>query len=72
MLSIFDCLFLLCMTFSFSLPPLFPIWGKNINPLIFPWIRPILQISLSGSIWSTVAVACERYFSVAYPLQIVR
>ena len=31
-----------------------------IHPHLFPWFLPIIQISLNGSIWSTVSVTVER------------
>jgi hypothetical protein len=34
------------------------------HPVIFPWLFPVMQISLSGSIWSTVSVSVERFLSV--------
>ena len=30
------------------------------HPHLFPWFLPIIQISLNGSIWSTVSVTVER------------
>ena len=38
-----------------------------IHPHLFPWILPFIQISLNGSIWSTVSVTIERYVSVVHP-----
>ena len=32
-----------------------------VHPHLFPWFLPIIQISLNGSIWSTVSVTVERY-----------
>ena len=31
-----------------------------VHPHLFPWFLPIIQISLNGSIWSTVSVTVER------------
>ena len=31
-----------------------------VHPHVFPWFLPIIQISLNGSIWSTVSVTVER------------
>jgi hypothetical protein len=64
MLALFDSLFIICMTISFCLPILFPTYGLTIHPWVFPWLLPAIQISLNGSIWSTVAVAVERFSSV--------
>ena len=38
-----------------------------IHPYIFPWTLPLIQISLNGSIWSTVSVTLERYITVVHP-----
>ena len=37
------------------------------HPFLFPWLLPLLQISLNGSIWATVSVAIERFISVVHP-----
>jgi hypothetical protein len=34
--------------------------------VVFPWLFPFMQISLSGSIWSTVSVSVERFLSVVH------
>ena len=66
MLAMFDSLFIVCMTIAFSLPALIPSYTTTIHPMVFPWLLPILQIALTGSIWSTVAVTVERFLSVAW------
>ena len=38
-----------------------------VHPFLFPWLSPILQISLNGSIWATVSVAIERFISIVHP-----
>ena len=38
-----------------------------VHPYIFPWTLPLIQISLNGSIWSTVSVTLERYITVVHP-----
>ena len=65
MMAIFDTLFVLCMIVSFSLPLTWETWKITVHPYVFPWISPILQISLNGSIWSTVAIAMERFISIS-------
>ena len=44
---------------------LFP--SQQISPVLFPFLMPWLQISLTGSIWSVVSVASERFISIVYP-----
>ena len=69
MLAAFDTSFSLLATLTFSLPLLSHNWNVWIHPLLLPWLIPGLQISLNGSIWSTVMVAIERYVSVGHPSQ---
>ena len=69
MLAMFDTVFVTCMVISFSLPVLCERWKEEVHPYIIPWILPAIQISLNGSIWSTVAVAVERFVSVIHPQQ---
>ena len=38
-----------------------------VHPYIIPWTLPLIQISLNGSIWSTVSVTLERYITVVHP-----
>ena len=64
MLSMFDSLFLICTTISFTMPLISSNWFLSIHPFVFPYIFPILQIALNGSTWSTVAVAVERFSAV--------
>jgi hypothetical protein len=72
MLAMFDTVFVFCMMISFSLPLIWGKWKEEVHPYMFPWILPFIQISLNGSIWSTVAVAVERFVSVIHPQQVGR
>ena len=38
-----------------------------VHPFLFPWLSPLLQISLNGSIWATVSLAIERFISNVHP-----
>ena len=69
MLAVFDTLFCLLAALTFSLPLISQDWRLWVLPLLLPWFLPGLQISLNGSIWSTVMVAIERYVSVAHQNQ---
>jgi len=66
MLSLFDSMFVLFTTISFSLKQISSTWERDYQGIVFPWIFPFIQISLTGSIWSTVSVALERYISVVH------
>jgi len=68
-LSIFDTIFLVCILLEYSLPILsqqFYIW---VLPRITPIIVPFIHISLTGSVYSVVAVAIERFLTVCFPFQ---
>ncbi|XP_023323614.1 uncharacterized protein LOC111697741 [Eurytemora carolleeae] len=65
MLALFDGCFVVLCTFGFSFPVLFVGWKQEVHPYLFPNLLPWIQISLSGSIWTVVAVGLERYQCVA-------
>merc|ERR1712227_327239 len=59
-----------CIIFNLSLFCLPLIWSAyfdHVFPYIVPYILPLAQIALTGSIYSTLAVAIERYTSVCHP-----
>ena len=53
--------------FGFTLIYTFSPFQAFIHPFLLPWLLPILQISLNGSIWATVSVAIERFISIVHP-----
>ena len=58
-----------CILLEYSLPILsqqFYIW---VLPRITPIIVPFIHISLTGSVYSVVAVAIERFLTVCFPFQ---
>lgn len=60
----------LCIFFNllvFCLPVLSNEYKDGVAPYIIPYILPMAQIALTGSIYSTLAVAIERYVSVCHP-----
>ncbi|TRY79518.1 hypothetical protein TCAL_11677 [Tigriopus californicus] len=61
-----------CIIFNlllFSLPLLSNSYSEGVFPYIVPVVLPFAQISLTGSIYCTLAVAIERYVSVCHPLR---
>merc|ERR1719507_1027428 len=72
MLAVFDSIFITTASITFSLPLLSNYWQAWVHPHLFPWLLPFIQISLNGSIWSTVSVTIERYISVVHPRHWVR
>jgi len=67
MLTMFDTIFVLSVTITFSFPIFSQYWKVLVTPFLLPWLSPLMQISLNGSIWSTVSVALERFVSVVHP-----
>ncbi|XP_023335794.1 FMRFamide receptor isoform X2 [Eurytemora carolleeae] len=67
-LSIFDSLFLLGVTLLYPLPILSETYS-NFEPNVTPYILPFTQIALTGSVYSVLAVALERYFTICRPFQ---
>ena len=39
----------------------------NVKLFILPYMLPIIHIALLGSIYSTVALAAERYITICHP-----
>ena len=60
----FDLLYLLTSTPVTSLPHLFPSLRDDLVPLTLPYVFPFVQISMVASIYTTIALAFERYLSI--------
>ena len=43
------------------------IFYQYMDPFLTPYILPLTQISLTGSVYSVIAVAVERYFNICKP-----
>jgi hypothetical protein len=39
-------------------------FSLHLRPWLTPYWLPVIQISLTGSVWTTIAVSVERYFTV--------
>jgi len=68
-LSIFDTVFLACILLQYSLPTLSEEYYIWVLPYITPYTLPIIHISLTGSVYSVVAVAVERFITVCFPFR---
>jgi len=66
-LSVFDIVFLACVIWLYGVPEVIPSYYHNIEPHVTPWVLPATQIALTGSVYSVVAVALERYFNICKP-----
>ena len=52
----------------YSLPNLWS-WYVTVEPITTPVILPLTQIAMTGSVYSVVAVAVERYFNICKPFR---
>ena len=63
-LAIFDLIFIICAYFAFSIKQYdFEFYEDNIT-IALPWLLPILQSALTGSVYFTIAISVERYLLV--------
>ena len=64
-LAIFDCLCIMFNIFLFSAPLLSETYRHQVFPHLLPWLLPLAQISLTGSVYTILAVAIERFCCVS-------
>lgn len=64
MLAVFDATFLIFTVTLFCISS----WSSTYNEFVRPWLTPywlpVIQISLTGSVWTTMAVSIERFLTV--------
>ena len=56
----------------YSVPHICALWPWYLvvfDPLITPIVLPITQMAMTGSVYSVVAVALERYFNICKPFR---
>jgi hypothetical protein len=68
-LSVFDSLFLCCILLQYSLPALSDSYLTWVLPHITPFTLPVIHITLTGSVYTVVAVAVERFITVCFPFK---
>jgi len=67
-LSCYDILFILANVIIFGLPQIFEsMESSGVYKQAVPVLLPLAQIGLTGSIYLTVAITIERYFTVCHP-----
>ena len=59
------------MLLLYSFPHIFlwPWYVDVLDHLMAPIVLPITQIAMTGSVYSVVAVAVERYFNICKPFR---
>ena len=60
--SVFDLLYLLTSTPVTAIPYIFPLFWQY--AAILPWVFPFVQITMTASIYTTIALAVERYLVI--------
>jgi len=66
-LCAFDLSFLILAVVFFALPHHSLFWLTEVSPHTTPVLLPLLHVAMTGSVYSVMAVACERYLIVCKP-----
>jgi len=66
-LATFDTIYIICSVLLYAFPAFIDGYTKDVKLFIIPYILPIIHIALIGSIYSTVALAAERYITICHP-----
>ena len=64
---IWDTLTIALIFFLFSLPQISSSYEQTILPTLLPILLPLTQMTLVGSVYTTLAVAVERYMAICQP-----
>ena len=61
-------IYVVCSILLFSVPLLFQYdFARVARVLLLPFLLPVVHVALVGSIYSTVALAVERYITICHP-----
>ena len=60
-------IYIICSVLLYAFPEFIDGYTKDVKILLLPYILPIIHIALIGSIYSTVALAVERYITICHP-----
>ena len=55
------------MLLLYTLPCLSPQYRQEVKPRLIPFILPLTQVALSGSLYTVVMVAVERFLNIIKP-----
>jgi len=67
-LAAFDLLYILASILLFSIPQFSSNYKQSaFYNYILPWVLPLAQVSITGSIYFTMAITVERYVCVCWP-----
>lgn len=66
-LAVVDTLHLVCSAATFSLPQLSETFDELYWPHIVPYTLPLAQTSMTASVYLTISITMERYFSIVCP-----
>ena len=66
-LSVFDLSYIFMALITFSLRRFSSAYEEDIWNYILPLAIPVLQVTLTGSIYCTIAITLERYFVICQP-----
>jgi len=71
-LAIMDNLYLIASALTFSLANLSPTYDGHAWNYIVPYSLPLAQTTMTGSVYLTISLTVERYFSVVRPFNQLR
>ena len=73
-LAIVDLLTIFGLFLFVSLPQLFSAYMTSgaYDYYVTPWILPLIQVSITGSIYFTILITIERYLTVCHPFYMFR
>ena len=63
-LAVFDLIFVICAVIAFSTKQFNEDFYEENVLVAIPWLLPILQTALTGSVYFTIAISVERYLKV--------
>jgi len=71
-LAFYDLLFEILAVLMYSLPNLSLAYKDSVFPFFLPYLLPLIHIALTGSVYTTIAVAVERCITVLAPFTSIK